>query len=87
MRFHIGQRVEKYTGDYTGPGIVLGVAFLDHGIVRYVVGHRLEGGTGQLLHLYSEANLREYPDPAIAAAIDNDLYHGSAGTDPLKRLK
>jgi len=62
MRFHIGQRVEKFTGDYTGPGIVRGVTFLDDGVVRYVVAHKLEGGTGLLLHLYSEANLRECPD-------------------------
>ena len=61
MRFHIGQKVEKHTGDYTGPGFVRGVVFLEDGIVRYVVAHKIEGGTGSLLHLYSEANLREYP--------------------------
>ena len=62
MLFHIGQRVEKFTGDYTGPGIVVGVCHLDNGVIRYVVSHKLEGGTGFLLHLYSEANLRELPE-------------------------
>lgn len=64
MRFHIGQKVEKFTGDYTGPGIVRGITFLENGIIRYVVAHKLEGGTGQLLHLYSESNLREHNDTA-----------------------
>lgn len=57
MRFHVGQMVEKFTGDYTGPGVVRGIVYLDDGIVRYVVSHKIEGGTGEMLHLYSEANL------------------------------
>jgi hypothetical protein len=58
-RFEIGQLVEKWTGDYTGPGIVRGIAEMAGGKLRYLVGHRLEGGTGELLHVYAEANLRE----------------------------
>jgi hypothetical protein len=58
-KFEIGQPVYKWTGDYTGPGIVRGIAGLDNGKLRYLVGHRLAGGRGELLHVYSEGNLRE----------------------------
>jgi hypothetical protein len=58
-KFQIGQLVFKWTGDYTGPGRVRGIAELENGKLRYLVGHRLEGGTGELLHVYAEGNLRE----------------------------
>ena len=50
-KFEIGQLVYKWTGDYTGPGRVRGIAFNQHGAVRYLVGHRVEGGSGEFLHV------------------------------------
>ena len=57
-KFKIGQWVEKWTGDYTGPGIVRGISTLASGRLRYLVGHRIEGGIGEFLHVYAEGNLR-----------------------------
>jgi len=58
-KFNIGQLVFKHTGDYTGPGRVRGISTLENGKLRYLVGHRIEGGTGEFLHVYAEGNLRE----------------------------
>jgi hypothetical protein len=57
-KFKIGQWVEKWTGDFTGPGIVRGISTLASGRLRYLVGHRIEGGIGEFLHVYAEGNLR-----------------------------
>lgn len=54
--FHLGDRVEKHTGDYKLEGIVVGHAVTVDGKMRYVVEHRpLAPG---MLHIYSAANLR-----------------------------
>lgn len=58
-KFQIGQLVQKWTGDYTGPGRVRGISTLENGSIRYLVGHRIEGGTGEFLHIYASGNLRE----------------------------
>ena len=58
-KFEIGQTVLKWTGDYGGPGIIRGIAGLENGKLRYLVGHQITGGTGEFLHVYSEGNLRE----------------------------
>lgn len=57
-KFQIGDAVFKWTGDYTGPGIVRGISILGNGKLRYLVGHRIEGGDGEFLHVYAEGNLR-----------------------------
>ena len=57
-KFRYGDLVEKTTGDYTGPGIIRGLAVLGDGRLRYLVGHQLANGKGELLHTYSEINLR-----------------------------
>jgi hypothetical protein len=57
-KFAIGQIVFKWTGDYTGPGTIRGIAGLDNGKLRYLVGHKIMGGTGEFLHVYAEGNLR-----------------------------
>ncbi len=57
-KFQVGDSVFKWTGDYTGPGIVRGIAFLGNGKARYLVGHQIKGGEGELLHTYAEGNLR-----------------------------
>lgn len=57
-KFKVGDAVFKWTGDYGGPGIVRGTSVLPSGKLRYLVGHRIEGGTGEFLHVYAEGNLR-----------------------------
>lgn len=63
IKFQIGQHVYKWTGDYTGPGIVRGHSFTPNGKVRYLVGHKVEGGTGEFYHFYSSGNLRPLEEP------------------------
>jgi hypothetical protein len=62
FKFKIGDRVFKHTGDYTGPGIVRGVSMLPGDKPRYLVGHRIEGGTGEFLHIYAAYNLKLMED-------------------------
>jgi hypothetical protein len=38
---------------------VRGISVLASGKMRYLVGHRIEGGSGEFLHVYAEGNLRE----------------------------
>jgi hypothetical protein len=52
--FEIGDRVEKYTGDYQLIGEVRAVFATKRGKIRYVVEH--DPG---FLHIYSESNLRK----------------------------
>jgi hypothetical protein len=59
-KFKIGDSVYKWTGDYTGPGVVRGISTLPSGKIRYLVGHKIEGGTGEFLHIYAEGNLRAH---------------------------
>lgn len=51
--FLLGDRVEKFTGDYQLEGVVVAIFTTMRGKVRFVVEH--EPG---FLHIYSEANLR-----------------------------
>jgi hypothetical protein len=57
-KFQIGDEVFKWTGDYTGPGVVRGLAKTASGKWRYLVGHQIIDGTGEFLHVYAEGNLR-----------------------------
>jgi hypothetical protein len=59
LKFEVGDRVEKWTGDYTGPGIVRGICRIGNDKVRYLVGHQIAGGTGEFLHIYAVGNLRK----------------------------
>lgn len=59
VKFHVGERVWKCTGDYRGPGIVRGHAFLPGNKVRYLVGHQISDGKGEFLHVYAEGNLEK----------------------------
>lgn len=70
-KFGYRDGVIKTTGDYTGPGVICGLAILPNGKLRYLVGHAIEGGTGELLHVYSEGNLR-------AIGIDRPAINGLA---------
>ena len=58
MTFHVGDRVEKYTGDYQLAGEVRAVFTTKRGAVRYVVEH--EPG---FLHIYGPTNLRPLTAP------------------------
>jgi len=70
VKFQIGDRVYKWTGDYGGPGTVRGIAKLNNGKVRYLVGHKIEGGEGEFLHVYAEGNLRELNATPLAPEQD-----------------
>ncbi len=58
FKFQIGDKVYKHTGDYRGPGVVRGVTTLPNHKPRYLVGHKIEGGDGEFLHVYAAYNLR-----------------------------
>lgn len=68
-KFKVGDAVYKWTGDYGGPGVVRGITTLQNGKLRYLVGHVIDGGIGEFLHVYAEGNLREPDglDPASGA--------------------
>lgn len=56
--FSLYDDVEKHTGDYRAPGVVVSVfTVVPHGPYRYVVRHEAMGG-GYFCHIYSAANLR-----------------------------
>ena len=57
--FKIGSKVRKITGDYHLDGVVRAAFLTVDGAVRVVVGHDLSGvgGKGEILHIYSPANL------------------------------
>jgi len=55
--FKIGDRVRKNSGEYGGPGIVRGLCLTALGEYRYLVAHRIEGGWGELLHIYNRRQL------------------------------
>ena len=56
--FALFDQVEKYTGDYQAPGVVVAVfTVVPEGPWRYVVRHEAQGG-GSFCHIYSGANLR-----------------------------
>ena len=57
MEFKEGDLVEKFKGDYGGPGVVIKAMMLG-GKERYLVAHRIEGGFGQFVHIYNSSILR-----------------------------
>lgn len=56
--FEPGDPVEKHGGAYGGPGKVVGKFEAAPGVWRYVVAHKIEGGWGVFLHIYSAAQIR-----------------------------
>lgn len=73
-KFHEGERVFKTTGDYTGPGFVRGITTLPNGKTRYLVGHKVEGGEGEFLHVYAEGNLRRHDKCEMADCSREGMY-------------
>lgn len=57
-----GDRVEKFSGDYTGPGTIEQIVSMGDGRTRYLVSHRIEGGSGTFLHIYSKSQIRPLKD-------------------------
>lgn len=55
--FKIDDLVWKH-GTYSGLGTVRGVTSLPDGTWRYLVGHKIEGGRGEFLHVYTIHNIR-----------------------------
>lgn len=67
--YRLNERVRKkggVKGGYSGPGVVRGVAFAEDGGIRVLVGHKIEGGEGLLLHVYTLGNIEklEQAEPA-----------------------
>ena len=56
--FSPGHMIEKVGGSYGGPGKVLAAFQVDDGKWRYVAAHKIEGGTGFLLHIYERKQIR-----------------------------
>lgn len=56
----VGDKVEKFTGDYTMKGVVLAVFNTSAGQRRFVVEHNAAafGGKGYFLHIYGPNNIR-----------------------------
>ena len=61
MRFKIGDRVNKITGDYKFQGTVVAAFTRLNGLERYVV----ENGDG-ILHIFSEKNLDCLPSETVS---------------------
>lgn len=76
-KYQIGDAVFKWTGDYTGPGIVRGITKLPTGKTRYLVGHKIEGGAGEFLHVYAEGNLRAHSAETMFERFDQDCIPGN----------
>lgn len=62
MVFNVGDKVQKYQGEYGGPGVVVGRFKTLSGKWRYNVAHKIEGGFGSMIHIYTEAQIRKIDD-------------------------
>lgn len=58
MKFAKGDRVEKHTGDYGGPGVIVGCDIDENGKPFYAVSFAIEGGFGTFKHFLREEQLR-----------------------------
>lgn len=56
-KFNYGDALAKHQGGYTGPGNLRGLALTEAGALRIVVAHKIEGGEGELLHIYAPGNV------------------------------
>jgi hypothetical protein len=68
-----GRRCEKARGQYTGPGFCKTAFRASDNSLRFVIAHTLEGGTGELYHIYSEREL-EWAVPAPVAPPELPLF-------------
>jgi hypothetical protein len=51
--------VEKFTGDYGGPGRIVATFEPEPGKVRHVVAFRIAGGFGEFYHILTDAQVRQ----------------------------
>lgn len=87
--FKKGDEVVKFDGAYGGPGVVKSSFEVKPGEWRIVVAHKIEGGFGELLHIYGAKQLRfkkpkepEPPPPQIAGQLaEFDLLSDDALVD------
>lgn len=56
--FVIGQMVEKFSGDYGGPGRVVDRLEPEPGKLRYVVAFEIAAGFGEFYHILNPSQLR-----------------------------
>lgn len=68
-----GRLCEKARGQYTGPGVCKTAFRASDNSLRFVIAHKLEGGTGELYHIYSEREL-EWAVPAPVAPPELPLF-------------
>lgn len=59
-KFFIGEQVLKVGGGYGGPGLVKSVFQMSPGVWRYNIAHKIEGGYGMFIHIYSDAQLESF---------------------------
>lgn len=57
LPYEFAQIVRKTGRGYSGPGEVCGVAIAADGSPRVIVAHRIEGGTGHLMHIYTPGQI------------------------------
>lgn len=62
-----GVVVEKFSGDYGGPGEIVGAVDWD-GKRRYLVAFKIEGGFGRFIHVLNESQIRPI-EPAGSLAV------------------
>lgn len=56
--FMLGDTVEKFAGDYGGPGVVVGSFIDESGKLAYAVAFKIEGGFGKFTHFLRPSQLR-----------------------------
>jgi hypothetical protein len=61
-RLQIGDDVEKFGGSYGGPGRIVSKFPVNENEWRFIVSHKIEGGYGKLLHIYTAGQLRKLPN-------------------------
>lgn len=68
-----GRRGEKSKGQYQGPGECKVAFRASDNTLRFVIAHTLEGGHGELYHIYSEREFTFFP-PAPPVATELPLF-------------
>lgn len=83
--FKVGDRVRKQGGDYGGPGDVIGVVFIPKGDglqhTRYVVAHKIEGGFGYFINVYSPGQIFKDMGEPVPLDIQADIARQEKALD------
>ena len=62
LPYEFAQIVRKTGRGYSGPGEVCGVAIAADGSPRVIVAHRIDGGTGHLMHIYAPKQIEAWTE-------------------------